>query len=215
MDFVSIDDFLPDILPEVVGCSKYTAQDAVRLAVIEFCKTTGVSVETTEEIDLTADEDVLTLPTPSGQVESWQVLWMTTDEGTVWPMDRRTLAERNLIWRGKSGNRPQSYTVLNRKQVRFIPTPDTDVESILTVHQSFIPKNDASRVDARLFDEYREAITAGALSRLLKQSGTGWYDPKEALERKAFFVVEMSQARGLAAKDFQTGEKSVQMNPMA
>ena len=215
MDFVSIDEFLPDILPEVVGCSKYAVQDAVRLAVIEFCKTTGVSVETTEEIDLEGDEAVLDLPTPGGDVEPWQVLWMKTDVGPVDPMDRRKMNESRHQWGTQTGPRPDVYMNINRKQVRLSPIPVEDASEVLDVHCSYIPKRDASRIDARIFDEYREAITSGALSKLMKKSGTDWYDRDEARERALFFAIEMSMARGLADNDFSTGPQTVQMNPMA
>jgi hypothetical protein len=215
MDFVSIDDFLPDVLPEVVGCTVFAARDAVRLAVIEFCKETGVSAETTEEIDLEANEKVIDLPSPSGDVEPWQVLWMKTDEGPVDPIDRRSMVERRMRWGHLDNKRPDLYTRINRKQVEIMPYPSEDADEVLTIHCSYIPKRDADRIDARIFDEYREAITSGALSKLLKKSNTDWYDPDEARERALFFAIEMSEARVLADKDFQTGPTTVQMSPMA
>ena len=61
----------------------------------------------------------------------------------------------------------------------------------------------------------RSQVAHGALSRLLSMSKEEWYDPAEARERKMFFAIAMSEARALADKDFLTGDRRVQMSPMA
>ena len=215
MDFVTIDDLLDDVLSEAIGCPIYTARDRIRWAAIQFCKQTGVSVETTSEIDLDAGEDIIQLPCPSTNVRAWQVLWLKTTENTVWPLNRRDLAERGLKWDGLEGQWPQGYVKTSNKEIRLIPKPDQDKTAVMTIHCSYIPQVEATRIDAVLVDEYREAIVHGALSRLLKMSAEEWYDPVEARERDMFFTIAQSEARALADKDFQTGEQTVKMRPMA
>ena len=216
MDFVKLDDFLDDVLAEVPGCPIYTARDHVRRAAIEFCKQTGVSTHTTVDIDIDADEAVMTLPCPSVSVQSWQVLWLRVPEqGIVGPLARRSMVEHGLEWEGQTGNPPRGYVRLNRNEIQLVPTPDADESNAMSIHCSYIPQKDATYLDAILMDEYREAITSGALSRLLRMSKEDWYDRMEAQERKEWFAIAMSEARALADKDFQTGEQTVAMNPMA
>ena len=215
MRFVSIDNFQKDILSEVPGCSKYTIQDAVRRAVIEFCKEVSISVETTEGIDLEEGEAILDLPSPSGQVKPWQVLWMKHDEGSVDPIDRRGMVDKGWKWGHIESKRPDLYTVISRSQVQLLGTPTEDADEVLTVHCSYIPKSDATRIDERVYDEYNEAIVNGALSKLLRQNRQDWFNPVLAREYKADFSLDMNHARALADKDFTTGPQFVQMNPMA
>ena len=215
MEFVNIDELLNEVLSEAVGCPIYTARDRIRWAAIEFCKQTGVSVETTSELDIEADEDIIELPSPSVSVRPWQVVWMKTTNGTVWPQDRRSLVEQNAKHEGLSGEFPLSYVRLAYNRVQFIPKPDIATAEALTIHCSYIPQRDATRIDAILIDEYRDAIVHGALYRLLKMSREEWADPSEAKERLTWFSIAQSEARALADKDFSTGEQTVIMTPLA
>lgn len=215
MKFVSLDDFLDDVAPEVPGCPTFTIQDRIRWAATEFCKNSGVSVETTDSIDLEANEEELSLPTPSGDVRVWQVLWMKTDSGPVLELDRRSMNERGIQWDGLTGDYPLSYVRKSNEVVQLIPKPTVDRVGALTLHCSYIPTRDADRLDAVLLDEWREAIVCGALSKLLNMSKEDWYDPSEARERGMMFSIYQSEARALADKDFSVGEQHVRMNPFA
>ena len=97
----------------------------------------------------------------------------------------------------------------------MIPKPTLDIAEAMTIHCSYIPQRDATRIDAVLVEEYYEAIVSGALYRLLKMSKEDWYDPQEARERRDWFAIAQSEARALADKDFTTGEQNVRMCPMA
>ena len=215
MEFVSIDLFLDDVLPEVPGCSKYTAIDNIRLAAIDFCKQTGISVETSEEQDIDANEPIFDLPSPGSNVRPWQVLWMNSTQGPITPVSRRVAVEWGATWETLTGDWPCNYLHVNNSQVRFVPIPTESRSESLTVHCSYIPTRNADRLDAVLLDEYREAITSGALYRLLRMSKEPWYDPTEARERRDMFAIAVNFARPLADKDFMTGEQSVMMRPMA
>lgn len=215
MDFVNIDEFYSDILPEVPGCSVYTVKDRVRAAAVDFCQRTGVSVETTVEMDLDADEAVVQIPVPGGNVRPWNVLWVKTTNGTVTPVDRRILAEGNVNWEGRSSSWPTAYVRLNPAEIQLIPTPDTTELEVMSMHCSYIPTATAEKLDAVLFEEYREAITCGALARLLSTSKEPWYDAREARERRDMFAMAINMARALADKDFQTGDQMIRMRPLA
>jgi len=215
MEFVSLDDFLDDVLVEVPGCPIYTARDRIRWAAIEFCKLTGVSVHTTEEIDWDADCSLVELPVPSSNVRAWQVLWISTVNGMLHALNRRQMNERGIIWDGLEAEAPDSYIRKSNTEIQLVPTPTSDTTSAMSIHCSYLPTRDATKLDAVLMDEYREAIVAGALSKLLNMSKEEWYDPAEARERSTWFSFACSEGRALADKDFQTGEQTVRMSPMA
>lgn len=215
MEFVSIDEVINEVLAEVPGCPIFTARDRIRWAAIEFCKQTGVSVETTRELDIDADEAVVTLPCPSASVQTWQVLWIKTTRGPVVPLDRRAMSEGRAEWEGLTGDYPKGYVRRGRGLIEFVPVPVATLTEEMSIHCSYIPRRTATRIDRVLVDEYSEALVSGALSRLLKMSKEVWHDKMEARERQEWFSIAMSEARALADKDFQTGPQTVQMRPMA
>jgi len=217
MDFVSISELYDDVLAEAPGCPIYTARDKIRLAAIDFCKQTGVSVHTEELIDIDAECNIMPLPVPGASVRVWQVLYVKTTgfAGQVVPVSRRSMVERSAQWESLTGDYPHSYIRLNNKQIQIIPIPNQDLSEVMSIQCSYIPKRDATRLHAVLFDEYRDAITHGALARLLKMSKEEWYDRGEAAERAQFFQYCVNEARPLADKDFQTGPQVVQQRPFA
>jgi len=215
MDFVSINEFVDDVMSEVPGCPIYTVRDKIRIAAIDFCKTTGVSVNTTYELDLDAGDSMLQVPSPSVSVVPWQVLWLKTSYGPVWPVGRRVLVDHDAEWAGLTAEYPTCYIRKSNTELQLIPTPTVNDPGVMTIHCSYIPARSAMRFDSVLLDEYQEAITHGALYRLLKMSSDPWYDRAESMERRDFFSIAQSEARALADKDFQTGEQMVQMSPMA
>lgn len=216
MEFVSIEELVPDILQETPGCSEFTIIDRIRWAAIEFCKQAGVSVETTNEMDLEEGESIITIPNPgASHVRPWQVLWAKTIAGPINPKTRHGLNENGINWEGRTGEWPHSYVRLSSTEIQLIPTPEESKLEAMGMHCSYIPARAATRLDAVLVDEYREAIVCGALSRLLNNSKAQWYDPREAQIREIAFRQEISAARPLANKDFMTGDLSVRMSPMA
>jgi hypothetical protein len=215
MQSVKFDEFLDDVAPEVPGCPKITIISRLRMAAIDFCKETGVSVWTVEGVDLDAGEAVLTLPVPGSFAQVWQVVWAKTNNGPVTPLHRSAMIDRGIKWEGLTGRYPLNFVHHNPREIMLIPTPEYDLPGALTLHCSYIPTRNAKRVDARLLDEYREAIAHGALARLLKMRGEDWYDGAEAQERSIFFEIAKSEARAVAAKDFQAAEQHVRMSPLA
>lgn len=215
MEFVNLEELVDEVLAEAPGCPIYTARDKIRLAAIDFCKQAGVSVETTFDLDVDADENIVQLPEPGSDVRVWQILWIKTTENTVLPVDRRSAAERNAQWDTATGRTPLGYVRRSNTEIQLIPIPTEDLSEVMTIHCSYVPKRDADRLDAVLIDEYRDVVVHGALSRLFKMSKEAWYDRVESIERGQFFQYGVNEARALADKDFLTGPSVVQMRPFA
>lgn len=218
MEFVNISEIIDEVVAEVPGCPVYTVRKQVIWAAIEFCRETNVSVYTEYEIDIDADCEVIQLPCPSASVRVWQPLWIKTaraGNSTLHPLNRRRLAERGANWQGLEGDWPLSYVRLNKDRIQLIPMPKNDHEAALTIHCSYLPAREATRLDEVLIEEYGDAIINGALYRLLRMSKQAWHDAVESRERRDWFSMAMSDAKALAIKDFQSGEQTVIMRPMA
>lgn len=215
MEFTALTMFLDDVTPEVPGCPQPTILHRLRWSAIEFCKKTGVSVETNEDIDIDANEPLIDIPSPGSDVRVWQALWARTTKETLLESDRRYLSERNLLWEKVTAKWPSGFVRLNNAQIRLFPIPSEAHTESMTIHANYIPTPNAVKVDSVLFNEYREAIADGALSKLLQMSKESWYDAKEGLSREAHFRHEINNASALAAKDFIAGPTFAVIRPLA
>ncbi len=213
MDFVKIDDFLDDVMPECAGCTEFLAEDRIRWAAIEFCRKSFVSQETTEGLDLTANEPILELPAISNNVLLYRILWMKNTKRFMTASNRLSLAQRNIRWDSVATGvteYPPSYVKLNRLEIHLFPTPEKDKSEEVDFHAVYIPSKATIRLDAILMDEHREAIVAGALSKILNMSKESWYSPAEAKEKSSNFYSLVWNARATVNKDFTTEDTVVQ-----
>jgi hypothetical protein len=213
MDLISIDEFLTDIMPELPGCTEFIAMDKIRLAAIEFCRLTQVSQETMVELDLEEDEAYVDIPTPNNSVRVYKVMWARIPHRSLTPYRRQPLANRHMNWdETGTGEWPTSFIQEKKGQIRVIPTPNQDQLGALTAHVCFIPARNATKLDALLLDDYRDAIASGALQRLLMMRKEAWYDPDSAQLHMRSFASEISNARATVNKDQLMADTRVQMH---
>lgn len=213
MDLINIDDFLDDVMPELPGCTEFLAIDRLRFAAIEFCRRTLISQETVEELDLDADEPELSIPTPNNSVRVYRIMWIKSPHRTLTPLPKQPLTNQSRDWATLgTADWPMSYVRLSKDTVYLIPVPSEDKNGVITAHIACIPERDATKLDAVLIDEHREAIAAGALSRLLKMKKEGWYDPTSAQQYAIDFASEISNARASVNKDQLMADIHVQLN---
>lgn len=213
MDLINIDEFLDDIMPQLPGCTEFLAQDKLRLAAIEFCRRSLVSQETIDELDLEMDDPEVTVPAPNNSVKVYKIMWARIPHRTLSDYRRQGLANRHVNWDEiGSGEWPTGFIQTKKGSIQVIPTPDRDQDESLTVHAAFIPSRAATRFDAILLDEYREAIASGALSKLLNMRNEVWYDPNDAKVHAMTFAAEISNARATVNKDRLMADTRVQLN---
>lgn len=220
MDFDRIDDMLDDVMPSVPGCTEFTAIDKLREAAIEFCRKTLYSQETIEDVDLDANEPVITLDTSSNQtlITRIMMVWNKDLERFLDEYNRLQMKNRQIGWRTSAAGAtsyPSAYVRESQTEIRIFPVPTVSTAGVLDITIAVIPAKACTRLDRRLFEEHREAIVSGALARLLRQSNTDWYDPNGARDYEATFYEAISQAKAAVNKDFVREDTRVQMRPMA
>lgn len=211
MNFVDIDDFLDDVMPYVPGCTEFMALDKVRQAAIEFCRMTNVSRETFDDLDLDANEPEVVVPSPSSHLRTYKFLWVRTTQRTLTEANRRMLANRSSDWtQAGTADWPTAFVRIDNETIYLIPTPSEDKAGVLSAQVSFIPTKAASKLDAVLMDEYREAIADGALTRLLSLRNESWYDPNGASDHGLSFASAISNAKAAVYKDQMLADTKVQ-----
>jgi len=213
MDLISIDDFLDDVMPELPGCTEFLAINRLRFAAIEFCRRSLISQETVEELDLDQDEPELVISAPNNSVRVYRIMWIKSPHRTLTPASKQPLTDRSRDWTTfGTADWPMGYVRLSSDTVHLIPTPSEDKSGVITAHVACIPTREATKLDVILIDEYREAIAAGALSRLLNMGKEPWYDPSSAQQYAIDFASEISNARASVNKDQLMADTRVQFN---
>ena len=147
---VELREFLPDVLPQVPGCPDTMAEREIRDAAIRFCRDTYAWQEEIDQLQTKADREAY-------------------EKG----MDFiNTINGSDLIALIEVGDQPFEF---DGRMLRVAHANEK-----LPVRAALQPARDAARVPDFLYHDYREAIAAYALSRLLLQSRVEWANPELA-----------------------------------
>lgn len=187
----SIDVFIPNILPSVIGCPDFSMRSAVIESAIELCTKASAWTETMDlvllrqgshsyEIDLPKDARVLLVKN----------VWASKGELTS-----KTMTEiAGLIpdWQTAQGE-PRYFNQLNWEEFRVYPIPNSS-NAALTVRASLAPLRTSTTLPTSFVDRYFQGIVAGAIARLAIVPGQAWSNPQLA----AYYKTEFNTACGEA-----------------
>lgn len=215
----SVNSFLPYVMPFVMACPKTVARRAVIDSAIEFCERSGIVRQTLDPVSVYANQPYIDLSAP-GQQDVAMVLraWYRGAE-----MQPAALAHVNAVqaWRQdvpgvtlRTGD-PSEYFESAGRQLGLYPVPAADLASAITVRVSLRPKRAATQLDDVLYDNWVEAIAAGALLRLHGTPGQAYTDMAQASRRQSEFLAAAGRARGEAERGRTRGEVRVENRPLA
>jgi hypothetical protein len=171
--------FMPSVLPYVYGCPDVAAEQALRLACIDFCKRTDIVQAVLAPVDvvLNGQDYPLTMPDTNMQLArvlgvSWQGKWLT-------PVDTDNV-QSDVALRGAAiGSATPVYgdpgyyfqKTPDTSTVSLYPIPNTALTGGLLFRISTYPTIASTQVHDQLYNEWVEVIAAGALARLLATPG--------------------------------------------
>jgi hypothetical protein len=183
---VSVDNFLPRIIPHVPGCPDISVTLALVEAAAEFCDRTHVWRE-----DLSADTTIagdaeLTLSTP-GEVAS--VLKLVVDTTEIARLDQRSVDPTDIAASGK----PSGYWLIGDSTIRLYPIPDDEYVWYGLV--ALKPRLSSSSVEDFLLNSYGMYIIYGALSILMSIPGKDWTNMPLSEHYRRKFEHGMTNAR--------------------
>lgn len=188
-------DFLPEVMPSVQaqGCPQPLAINAVRNSVIEFLGKTGI-VEQTIPISLLADTPTYAITFADGAHAASYVRGVINGATLVFPESPTDLDNNSPSWRLWAGSTPQS-AFIEGGLLRVVPIPTIDsVGTILQATFSTTLSRGQNEVDDLVYEDWLEAIAAGALYRLQSVPGVAWFNPDQAAYQKDRFESFMSVA---------------------
>lgn len=192
---VTYDQFLTEVTPYVADVPEFIAINAVRSAVIEFCRrsryyqrdldpVTGIVNIPNYEIDSPEDTVVVDV------VQAWYNGVLLIPKS----MDELAKIYRTLDWRTLSGN-PAYYTRIIEPELLLVPYPVSTLANALTMRVALAPTRASTAVDSTLYEHHIETIGYGARARLKATQGQPYSDPKGAQFYEQMFRANTTKAR--------------------
>ena len=199
---IQMTDWLPFVQAEVHGCPRPMCFDAIRQAVIRFCAETMIWRYECPTISTIVGVNTYQLEIPSySQCVSVRSLNFNNRKP---PLEERTveqLYKTDPTWTSETGA-ARYYAFRSPNVIVLDRVPDEIVQMVAVV--ALKPRQSQLEVDELLFEDYRDAITSGALSRLMLMPGKAWYDAANGARHEAVFQDARDKALSRANHGYGT-----------
>lgn len=171
-------DFLPEIMPEVIGCPVPVVVNAIRNTVIEFCKKSTWLRQDLDPISITATYHTYDLEPPTDtRVASLTWVGYAGEEIT-----RKAESQLDYIddkWPSRTGV-PKYYFLPTMDEIRVVPTPESNYTDGLTLRAALCPTPASTECDSGIYNDWHEEIAAGAKMRLMAMRKKPWSDKAQS-----------------------------------
>jgi hypothetical protein len=195
MNTIKYTDCFNEVLPEMPGVSTAMAENAIRNAVIEFCKRSGVWRHWADPQNVVAGVSTYDLePAPQSDVASIVVL--KVDDEKCNPASEDHL-EGN--WQTERGT-VDRYMQQDMTSVTLVKVPDLNISRGLTMTLSLMPRRASASFPAWIWNQYYEGIAQGAKAKLMAMPKKPWTDQKTALYYQLKFDSAIAGATADAAR---------------
>jgi hypothetical protein len=189
---VTLDDWLPYVLPRATGCPESVALQHIRKAIIELCRESMIWRETQDTIDASIDETEYEYEQDSGQ----QVLQLLSVKVGGWPVDLIAADKGRALLDQQSGQRFAFGTFTG-----FVVNPAQADGVELVTYSVVAPSITATRVPDS-FGRYLDGIADGALSTILTAKDKSYSDPAGAIVAKTAWELCKTSAAADALRGF-------------
>lgn len=192
---MKLDDFLPYVMVDVLGCSDPLAKQALLQSAYEFCRETHCWDEVQDPIPLVADQREYSLDgTNGGKCLTVRNVWINARE--LRPV---TIQELQLVmpnWRTADSNDPLYYNAaIERGELSVYPAPDGTSSSELVIRAVYVPTMTATTLPDFLGDRHLEPVTAGAKARLMSTPKQVFTNPELAAVHRMTFLNGIADAK--------------------
>lgn len=189
------------VLPDLPRCPEALAMAHIRLACEEFYSRTLCKRAVLASISTVADTSEYALTLPEGYVAD-KVLHVWLDDLEINPIGMDDRDGLDAEWRTTTGE-PSYYYMPDTENIGLFLTPD----AVYTVaaEVALKPKSDATTIDGWVYEQYREALAAGAKARLMAMAGKPWTSNLSAKHQADF-----DRAIGKATHDANRGHGRAQ-----
>lgn len=215
MSSVSYEAFFSNVMPEVPGCPEITAFNAIQNAAIEFCEKSCILqvdhdpvtvLEKIVDYDLEPPTDFLVVKVMRAWLEGNELTPVAPDV-----VDDPAIYNRLFTSYQAQPGTPRSFIQKDPRSVSLWPLPDKKYANGLTMRVALKPTRAAETIDSLIYEDYYEAIAAGALARLLNSQGKPYSSRDGAAIADRQFRQAINLARQRATHGHNRSTLSVQL----
>jgi hypothetical protein len=189
-------DFYDLLSPDVPNCPQPAQEQALRQSAIAFCEQSLAWKYTLPDFDVTVASADYDFPDITDAVVHAIVFAEFNDQ----EIDVNTAQDDMRIWNWRHQPGSPEYVLGGPKSFKLVPTPD--LEGTLTMEVALKPSPTAETIDDDLYDEFREAIVHGALSRLMLSPKKPYTDTNLGTYHAQQFVAAAAAAGLRAARNY-------------
>lgn len=212
MAIVTYGTYIPDVVAYATGCPGPTIVVALRKTAIDFFHESLAYRSWLTAFNLTISTTSYTLGTLPAETEVAQIMELKCEGLPVQPLTHEQFFAVDPEWPSLAGTQAQYYTTLGAlPDFNIIPIPSATVTNAFNAHVALRPTLASTGVEATYFEQWKDGIVDGALSRLLRMKDRSWSDPKEAVEREKSYLIERAKARIQANKGNIRRDVHIQM----
>lgn len=205
-DFVAPSEWLPEVLPYVPGCPDIVAEKQILNTVEDFCRQTRLweffpgpitTVAAQASYDVIIPDHSVVVSIQSAFYKDIQPLIEATMQflDAWYPGWHLGMYDQALLedHEKKLGD-PSHFVLLNSSQFWLYPTPNTARERI-QLRFCLAPAKDATSFPQFILTEYQEAITQGALARILSIPGKRWSGLSDPRKHRQAYLGLLGKAK--------------------
>lgn len=208
---VNLDVFLSRLLPSVPGCSEPLALQALRDTAIDFCDKTHVVRVVTAASALVAGQLNYQVGVPASQrLARIHKAWLGDTELAYAPPTLVSALRAYRDTTAPAGQRPRFFRESATGEVAVFPMPGAGVTEELTFLVATMPSRSALEVDEVLYEDWAEAIVAGARARLHAVPDTPFSSDSASLTQQREYTQRVSRAAAEVIHGRGQGSTSVQ-----
>lgn len=212
----AISSWRDDIAANVSVCPNPTIDSNVLETIREFCVDTRLWDDNAlTAIDIVSGTASYSITSAAGDIVVVDRVAILDSSGNdTPPLSPRTKDELDIIdrlWRTKTADYPLQFIARSNKTVQLVYTPSLASTAGLKIWVMLKPLKTATDVEDFIWDDHRECIKFGAMSKLLKMRAMPWFDP----ELSEYYENEYKNAlvAAQATKDTGITEKEIVATP--
>ena len=206
---ISVDEFLPYVLPDCQGCSDVGAQSAVISAAIDFCRRSLILQRDHDPISVRsyhADYDL----EPPDQMLVAKVMKAWFRRMVIVPVAPDDMDDPGAYNPAIASTGPPSHYIMkDERTLTLWPMPIADEANALTLRVALRPTRSATFLEDALFEDWVDVIAAGAKAALQSTPGKGYTNPAQAKYNDDLFKAGTNRAMVEANKGHTRANLSV------
>ena len=207
--------FLDYVMPHVPGCPVELAVQAIRNTTIEFCERTLILQRDHDPVTVVANVQDYDCEPPTGYlVHKVMKAWYKERELTPFTPDQISdaFAYRRKI-DGVTPNKtdPQRFYQKDERTFSLHPWPVETVVEAVTMRVALKPTRASTSVDDVIYEDWMDAIAAGALVRLQMSPAKPYTLPNAAAINQQIYTQKLNEARQKAIRGHVRGNQQIKL----